>query len=431
MRELLAGAVSLAALLVLTIGAVPALAADPAPFASSSGSCDPGTDTYSTSRVIFPPQDRNHPLVLARLTTSGAADFAPNEDWNSYRHFRGGTAEMKGLYGPGTLWTLRDPIKAGDPVQALVGCNQPLNWSAQLFDVPTVPTSFAGATPANPDGSPPTEFDASEVAFRAPRAGNYLATVAVTNGTLRFIAPGAIPRTIVERGSVNINVDRPGTVPILLGAVDGPRPTWSVKITPAPTYPAKVQVRRASVLDGRLDVLADVSDRMNGEEVVVTFLANGEGDRFTASVMDGRLRFKRRLPWYQRGVSTGILTLKYAGNKVVRPFSVRLRAANGKARLSRSLLSLQEGRLRAEGKVTERAQGVVRLGLSYDRPSGGVGDWAGRATIRNGRWSLSEVLPLEARQGGYLTIQFTGELEDRIRGEQIAKQLLAGQRFGG
>ena len=31
--------------------------------------------------------------------------------------------------------------------------------------------------------------------------------------------------------------------------------------------------------------------------------------------------------------------------------------------------------------------------------------------------------------GGYLSIQFTGYLEERMRGEQIAKQVLAGQAF--
>jgi hypothetical protein len=103
---------------------------------------------------------------------------------------------------------------------------------------------------------------------------------------------------------------------------------------------------------------------------------------------------------------------------------VRLRAANGKARLGRSHLSLSDGVLRAQGTVSSRARGVARLTLGFQRPDGSTGTWEGKATIANGRWSTTETLPAEAAAGGYLSIQFTGYLKERMRGEQIAKQLL-------
>jgi len=69
--------------------------------------------------------------------------------------------------------------------------------------------------------------------------------------------------------------------------------------------------------------------------------------------------------------------------------------------------------------------------LGYERPDGTVGQWHGRARVnRDGDWSLREQLPVDARHGGHLSIQFTGYLPSRIRGEQIAKQVLAGQSFG-
>jgi len=116
--------------------------------------------------------------------------------------------------------------------------------------------------------------------------------------------------------------------------------------------------------------------------------------------------------------------LAYPGNELVRPASVRLRAANGKAGLARSDLSLRDGVLRAKGTVSSRARGVARLILDFQRPDGSTGTWEGKATIADGRWSTTEPLPAEAAAGGYLSIQFTGYLKERMRGEQIAKQIL-------
>ncbi len=42
-----------------------------------------------------------------------------------------------------------------------------------------------------------------------------------------------------------------------------------------------------------------------------------------------------------------------------------------------------------------------------------------------------ETPPPGLREGGYLTIQFTGYLPAHIRGAQIAKEVLAGQSFVG
>lgn len=197
----------------------------------------------------------------------------------------------------------------------------------------------------------------------------------------------------------------------------------------SPTHPSKLQVLRAGVDGGRLDVLAQTTRRANGDWVTMTFHANGRRHTFTEQVRDGRLRFRRALPRGQRSAGSGILELEYPGNETVRPASVRLRAADGKARLGRDHLSLSDGVLRASGTVSSRARGVVRLIMGFQRPDGSTGTWEGRATIVNGRWSTTEPLPAEAAGGGYLSIQFTGYLKKRIRGEQIAKQILAGQVF--
>ncbi|HEV2820557.1 MAG TPA: CAP domain-containing protein [Solirubrobacteraceae bacterium] len=205
--------------------------------------------------------------------------------------------------------------------------------------------------------------------------------------------------------------------------------TGGAAALPAVSQPSKLQVLRAGVADGRLDVLAEITTRAEGDWVHVTFRANGARHTFTKQVRDGRLRFRQALPRNQRSARSGIVELTYSGNEVVRPTSVRLRAANGKASLRRSHLSLTDGVLRAKGTVSSRARGVARLSLSFQRADGSTGTWETNATIANGRWATSETLPVEAAAGGYLSIQFTGYLGERKRGEQIAKQVLAGQSF--
>lgn len=205
-------------------------------------------------------------------------------------------------------------------------------------------------------------------------------------------------------------------------------PTYA---SPSPsTDAAKLKVLRVGVQNGRLDLLADITKRADEDRVRVDFIANGKRSTFTAPVEDGRIRSKRRLPASQRRMSTGIMEIHYGGNDRVRPTEVRLRAANGKARLQREFLSLHNGVITARGSLADRAHGLVRLVLSYERPNGTVGEWQGRATVRDdGSWRLEENLPSEARAGGHLSIQFTGYLPSRVRGEQIAKELLDGQSF--
>lgn len=189
-------------------------------------------------------------------------------------------------------------------------------------------------------------------------------------------------------------------------------------------FPAKFKVRRAKVDDGQLDMLVRTTARANGDTVEFDFHANGRHHTFTETIEDGTLNVREFLPSSQEDVRTGIVTMTYGGNEYVRPTTVRLRAARVKANLERGELTLRDGKLTATGSISSRARGVVRLRLSYLRANGSVGEWAGRAKIDSGRWQLSEQLPAEAQGGGYLTMQFTGYLPRRMRGEQEAKQVL-------
>jgi stress response protein YsnF len=169
--------------------------------------------------------------------------------------------------------------------------------------------------------------------------------------------------------------------------------------------------------------LADVTNRANGDEVTVSFRARGKTFTFTEKVEEGRVHIDRKLPQSQRRARTGIVELEYEGNDRVRPTDVRLRAASGKAKLKRSTLSVTNDRLNVSGTISERARGVVRVAMSYVRPDGTVGEVKAKATIKDGKWKLSEQLPAEAANGGYVVIQFTGYQKANMRGEQTAKQV--------
>jgi hypothetical protein len=72
----------------------------------------------------------------------------------------------------------------------------------------------------------------------------------------------------------------------------------------------------------------------------------------------------------------------------------------------------------------------VHLRYSYVDPSGGPQVREARAEIGDdGDWELADdQVPAQLAQcGGYLSIQFTGYFERRIRGEQLAYELNAGQ----
>jgi hypothetical protein len=201
--------------------------------------------------------------------------------------------------------------------------------------------------------------------------------------------------------------------------------------------PAKMRVSRAQVLreDRHLDVLAPITSRARGGEVDVLFEADGRKDAFDAKVTEAdteldEVRFLESITEGQAELGTGIVNLSYLGNDGTRPEFVRLRAASQRAELDVEEISLLGDRLSATGSVTDRAEGVVRLLFSYVAPNGSPQVHEARATIQgNGDWRLNnDRVPAQLAQcGGYLSIQFTGYFERRIRGEQLAYELDAGQ----
>jgi hypothetical protein len=180
-----------------------------------------------------------------------------------------------------------------------------------------------------------------------------------------------------------------------------------------------------------LDVLAPITKRASGK-VEVDFHAAGRHTRFTAPVdgAEGWVRFRQPVPREQADMGTGIVTLAYPGNDRTRGQGVRLRAATGRAGLELARPSLRDGRLRAQGSISDRARGVVRVQLSW--ATGGQDQSLElHAPIRDGHWALDEALPagviqqIADRDGTVHSYTlFTGYLPARMRGEMQAYQVL-------
>jgi hypothetical protein len=194
-------------------------------------------------------------------------------------------------------------------------------------------------------------------------------------------------------------------------------------------------MRRAGVLAGseQLDVYAPITGHASGD-MSVSFQAAGETLEFSTPVnaKDRNVRFRHDIRPDQASVGTGIVTMRYAGNRDTRGQEVRLRAAPGKARLEPKRPTLDDGRLEAAGTISQRARGVVRVQLDW--VSGGERrSLEVNADIEDGDWRLSERLSdetrrsLEARTGSlHSYILFTGYLPARMRGEMRSFQVLGG-----
>lgn len=287
----------------------------------------------------------------------------------------------------------------------------------------------AGVTAATSPGTAaaPADFTALTAPLALPALAS-AATFAVPITGDATIEPGETFTATLDAPVNAIVGDGTATVTITDDDVAVPGPGPGTATTTA-RDPAKLQVLRARVRRGRLDVLAQITARATGT-VRMSFRSGGRSTRFTAPIASGgRIRVDRLLPAVQRRRTTGILALDYAGNARVRPDGVRLRAASGKARLTRDLTRIRDRRLEVSGTISRTARGIVRLRLAYLEADGEVTELTYRARISiprsgAGRWAIRETLPARAALvGGQLDIQFTGYEPRLIRGEQLSKQV--------
>ena len=285
---------------------------------------------------------------------------------------------------------------------------------------------FLGATDVVA-GTGPTAFSATVAA--TPGGRQITATATVTDGSIQETSEfsacfGATQEPVVDTGTgggTSTSTTTAATPP----PPPPPPPAPLVTPPPAPKFPAKIRVLRNGVDDGVLDMLIEVTSRAvtPGAVFSIDYESSGRHTKFTVPITGTQVKVRKRLPSSQPK-DTGITTVTYAGNSLVGPDDVRLRAADGKSLLTRGTTTLSGGRLVVDGTVTSSARGVVRIRLGYNRPDGSTGFASWNAPIDDGRWKISQALTGDAARGGQLSIQFTGYEERNLRGEQTSKEVL-------
>ncbi len=144
-----------------------------------------------------------------------------------------------------------------------------------------------------------------------------------------------------------------------------------------------------------------------------------------------RVVTNRAIPSSQARRGTGILTISYPGDADTQPQVVRLRAAAVPADLDAGRPTLANGRLRASGRISSRARGVVRLQVLFEPPGQTTRTLSFKARVSARRYRINVALPADvlaqiaARRGVVHSYTlFTGYLSARMRGEMASFQIL-------
>ncbi len=219
------------------------------------------------------------------------------------------------------------------------------------------------------------------------------------------------------------------------GATPTPGPSAPGGTTPPPPAsllaPTKLSVLGSGIEEGRIRIRIRATSLARGTSLALRYRSAGVTTPYTVRLPDTTSNkeiaatYRLRLPAAQRRGTTGIIDIASPTTTAVRADSVRLRIARNPAGLVRKRTEITaDGSLVVSGRVTDRAVGIVRLRMEYADASRQLRSLDFRARITDGEWALSERLPEEARiAGGQLSIQYTGHLPTRTRGEQTAKQV--------
>jgi DNA-binding beta-propeller fold protein YncE len=198
----------------------------------------------------------------------------------------------------------------------------------------------------------------------------------------------------------------------------GGAPPGGAAVPRAARAPARLRVVRAAVRGGRLRLRLKMHPRATGR-LRGTYVSRGRRSRLRLPIRGRTWSATRRV---SGGGRTGIVRLRYAGNRRVRPERLRTRAARRRPQLKRTVTRIAAGHLTVRGRIHRRARGLVRVRLDLrDDETHSLGY---TARIRRGRWSVREPLPSKAAtEGGHLAIRYTGQRSPRLRGAQLHRSV--------
>ena len=231
-------------------------AADPFAFASASGSCEKEESVWATAPVAA-----NHSDVIARYQTSAGPV--------TFTGYPGGSAVSEGyIVGPDTLWVGWPSISAGETISGKVYCDRehPTGpYSVVLYDVPTAPTAFSGASSFG--------TEANDVLFDAPGEAQYVADLSLSGGSVALKSETR-SQTFASSGEFELGTLTKGDNHLQLEAEEGPQAVWSIQIRVLPVALSGVTFDQQAVEPGKIVHLAYTT---SGETSVTAVLHNASG----------------------------------------------------------------------------------------------------------------------------------------------------------
>jgi len=196
-------------LLTATALAVPAAApaAPLAPFATVEGTCD--REEAAEQTFTGDPVDRPHPAVIVQFLVHGGRGSLD-----------GAAVEQRDV-----SWAPRPALAPGDRPSVVARCDgsaDDMPFTARFFDRPSAPASFSGIG------------GRSELVFGIPGAAEYEADVTVEDGKVELRHGSRAERLDGPRRVSLGRLSRPAAT-IVIEALDGGDPEWSISIRALPT----------------------------------------------------------------------------------------------------------------------------------------------------------------------------------------------------
>lgn len=232
-------------------------AAEPVAFASASGTCNSSEllPIWTTAPVAS-----NHPNVIAKYTTgAGPADWSIRE-----RDHELSLDEPEA----DSFWASAPELMAGESASGNIECHSataPVPYTAELFNTPSTPTTFSGATSFM--GSP------SEPWFSAPGEAQYVADLSLSAGSVELITQSH-HQTFASSGEFQLGTLNKGENPVGVRSQEGPQAVWSLEIHALPVALSGVAFDRQAVEPGKIVHLAYTT---SGETGVTAVIHNASG----------------------------------------------------------------------------------------------------------------------------------------------------------
>ncbi len=278
--------------IAVLVAVLPSIAgADPAggPFATIAGTAPAGTNAlfpavFSAANPLAGPETN----VIARVSVSGLSESDAFVDPDLENCVGGDPFQP---YAGEIVWGPWAGQPSGLPAgyTPSVGVCPPGNTeptvSVELFEAPSAPASFTGATFLDPEYGAYGDVRpaGSELDFVVPGLAQYVAKVTLSSGAISLTGGDGQAQTLSSSGQVSLGSLDAGVNSVTVGPEAGPLAQWTVAIDPVPVVLSAVkfsaQYARAGVsetlgysLDGDATISATIA---NASGVVVRSLATG------------------------------------------------------------------------------------------------------------------------------------------------------------